>query len=97
MAKVTSKLQVTLPKRIAEHHRIAPGDEIEFQSAGDVIRIVPAGPGVRVRLDTRERLRLFDEATVRQQERAARMTVPDKPPKTRDWTREDLYTRGKQE
>lgn len=97
MAKVTSKLQVTLPKRIAEHHGIAPGDEIEFQSAGDVIRIVPAGRGLRSGLDTRERLRLFDEATLRQQERASRMGVPDKRSKTRDWTRQDLYTRGKHE
>ncbi len=97
MAKVTSKLQVTLPKRIAEHHGIAPGDEIEFQSAGDVIRIVPAGPGLRSGLDKRERLRLFDEATLRQKERASRMVVPDKRSKARDWKREDLYSRGKQE
>jgi bifunctional DNA-binding transcriptional regulator/antitoxin component of YhaV-PrlF toxin-antitoxin module len=28
MAKVTSKYQVTLPRRIAETYRIRPGDEI---------------------------------------------------------------------
>ena len=95
MAKVTSKLQVTLPKRIANHHGIYPGDEIEFQSAGDVIRIVPAGRRLGTGLDTRERLRLFDEATRRQDKRAARLAVADKPPKARDWKREDLYTRGK--
>lgn len=39
MSKVTSKLQVTLPKRIAERHGIAPGDEIDFESAGETIRI----------------------------------------------------------
>ena len=33
MAKVTSKLQVTLPKRLAEAHRIAPGDRIEVIEA----------------------------------------------------------------
>lgn len=95
MAKVTSKLQVTLPKRIAEHHGIAPGDEIEFQSAGDVIRIVPASRALGTGLDTRERLRLFDEASVRQDKRAAQLAVADKPPEERDWKREDLYTRGK--
>lgn len=95
MAKVTSKLQITLPKRIAEHHGIAPGDEIEFQSAGDMIRIVPAGRQLATGLDARERLRLFDEATLRQEKRAARLAVGDKPPKERDWKREDLYSRGK--
>lgn len=94
MSKVTSKLQVTLPKRIAEHHGIAPGDEIEFHSAGDVIRIVPAGRGRATVLDTRERLRLFDEATLRQETRNAQPAVADKRPKERDWKREDLYTRG---
>ena len=34
MAKVTSKLQVTVPKALAERHGIAPGDEIDWQSAG---------------------------------------------------------------
>ncbi|PZP64635.1 MAG: AbrB family transcriptional regulator, partial [Azospira oryzae] len=29
MAKVTSKLQVTLPKALAQRYRIRPGDEIE--------------------------------------------------------------------
>jgi AbrB family looped-hinge helix DNA binding protein len=95
MAKVTSKLQVTLPKRIAEQHGIAPGDEIEFQSAGEVIRIVPAASRAREQLDLRERLRLFDEASRRQSERAAQLALPDHPPDERDWQREDLYTRGK--
>jgi AbrB family looped-hinge helix DNA binding protein len=95
MAKVTSKLQITLPKRIAEQHGIAPGDEIEFQSAGEVIRIVPAGSRSRKRLDRRERLRLFDEASKRQAERASKLPLPDRPPAERDWQREDLYTRGK--
>ncbi|MDT8450543.1 MAG: AbrB/MazE/SpoVT family DNA-binding domain-containing protein [Wenzhouxiangellaceae bacterium] len=95
MAKVTSKLQVTLPKRIAEHHGIAPGDEIEFQSAGDVIRIVPAGREAHSALGTRERLRLFDEATARQRKRTSELALPGQPPVERDWTREDLYTRDK--
>ena len=41
MAKVTSKLQVTIPKHIAEEYGIAPGDEVEFVPAGDSIRVIP--------------------------------------------------------
>ena len=37
MAKVTSKLQVTVPKAIAEQYSIRPGDEIDWAPAGDVI------------------------------------------------------------
>lgn len=95
MAKVTSKLQVTLPKRIATQHGIAPGDEIEFESAGDVIRIVPARRKPRSRLSVEERLRLFDEATARQDHRAEKLRLPAQPPKKRDWRREDLYDRDK--
>ena len=94
MAKVTSKLQVTLPKRIAEHHGISPGDEIEFESAGDVIRIVPAGRAHGAELSTEERLRLFDEATARARHRARVLPEPEEVPGDRDWRREDLYTRG---
>jgi AbrB family looped-hinge helix DNA binding protein len=28
MAKVTSELQITIPKRIAEQHGISPGDQL---------------------------------------------------------------------
>jgi len=93
MAKVTSKLQVTLPKRIATQHGIAPGDEIEFESAGDVIRIVPARHRPRSQLSLDERLRLFDEASERQDRRAEKLTLPERPPNERDWRREDLYDR----
>jgi len=94
MAKVTSKLQVTLPKRIADTHGIRPGDDIEFQSIGDVIRIVPTKDSSRGELSIEERLRLFDEATDRLRHRAS----PDSPGpervKSRGWTREELYRRG---
>ena len=52
MAKVTSKLQVTIPKRIAERYAIAPGDDIEFVAAGDGIRIVPGGKRANTALST---------------------------------------------
>ena len=94
MAKVTSKLQVTLPKRVADLHGIAPGDEIEFISAGEVIHIVPARSAARALLSVEERRRLFDQATARQAQRTKDLPLRDQPTE-RDWRREDLYTRGK--
>jgi AbrB family looped-hinge helix DNA binding protein len=41
MSRVTSKLQVTVPKAIAERYGIRPGDEIDWVPAGDAIRVVP--------------------------------------------------------
>lgn len=94
MAKVTSKLQVTLPKRIAERHGIAPGDSIEFRSAGDIVQIVPAKTLRSSMLSTEERLRLFDESTARQRRRLAGLSMSDSSQGKRDWRREDLYDRG---
>ena len=95
MAKVTSKLQVTIPKHIADQYGIAPGDEVEFVPAGDSIRLAPTRGRSRGSLSTDERLRLFDEDTALQRKRQKRMDIPDKPAAERDWRREDLYTRGK--
>lgn len=92
MAKVTSKLQVTIPKQLAERYTIAPGDEIEWQAAGDVIRVVPPGR-LRRGLARGERLRLFDESTRRQQRRE-RAGTPPATDAGRGWTREELYERG---
>lgn len=94
MSKVTSKLQVTLPKAIATEFGIEPGDEIAFEAAGEVIRIIPPRARRRGRLSAAERLRLFDEATARQREREGRMKLPASPPAERDWKREELYRRG---
>jgi AbrB family looped-hinge helix DNA binding protein len=92
MARVTSKLQVTIPKAIAERYGIKPGEEIEWLPAGDAIRVVPPA-GHRQRPDIRRRLELFDRATERQRAREAERGDL---PKTADrgWTREDLYRRG---
>ena len=96
MAKVTSKLQITIPKRIAEEYGISPGDEIEFEAAGDAIRMVPAGARGRTGLTTAERLRLFDAATERQRLHEKTMSLPVNPSTERDWTRDELYDdRGK--
>lgn len=88
---MTSKLQVTVPKALADRYGIAPGDEIEWEAAGDVIRIVPAAAKSPA-LDRAGRRRLFDRATERQRQREA--AVPDRGAGDRGWTREDLYERG---
>ncbi|HEV8130958.1 MAG TPA: AbrB/MazE/SpoVT family DNA-binding domain-containing protein [Acidobacteriota bacterium] len=93
MAKVTSKLQVTLPKALAERYRIRAGDEIDWAAAGDVIKIVPPGQR-RPAVDRKARLKLFDQATARQRARHA-VRASRKPAGDRGWTREELYVRGR--
>jgi AbrB family looped-hinge helix DNA binding protein len=92
MSKVTSKLQVSVPKAIADRYQIRPGDEIEWIAAGDTIRVLPAGPR-RSADDVSGRLSLYDAATTRQRRRQTR-SGRTAPPKARGWTREDLYRRG---
>jgi len=91
MAKVTSKLQLTLPKAIADRHGIRPGDEVAVVSAGEAIRILPARQ--RQPADAQRRLALFDQATARQTERNA-AHAGAAPATDRGWTREELYERG---
>ena len=93
MAKVTSKLQVTIPKVLADRYQIRPGDEIRFEAAGDVIRVIPPSTGTPTAgLQLSERLGLFDAATERQRERQIGMPRPR--PRTRGWTRQALYRHG---
>ena len=92
MSKVTSKLQVTIPKTLAERHGIRAGDDIRWSSAGDGIRI-EIGPPERP-LSAEERLKLFDESVRRQRRRQAGRKYPKNPP-DRGWKREDLYVRGR--
>jgi AbrB family looped-hinge helix DNA binding protein len=92
MSKITSKLQVTLPKAIAERFKIKPGDEIAWEAAGEAIRVVPA-KRKKAKVEPRDRLRVFDQASKRQHEReAAQGTAPAAA--ERGWTRSDLYGRG---
>lgn len=89
MAKVTSKLQVTIPRRIADRYAIRPGDEIDWLEAGEAIRVLPAARG-EPRDDVEGRLALFDAATDRQRERQG--PEVDRPERReRGWSREDLY------
>jgi AbrB family looped-hinge helix DNA binding protein len=95
VARVTSKLQVTVPKSIAQQFSIRPGDEIDWIPAGDAIRVVKRLPARRKErsVPTATRLRLFDEATRRQSARDDR-PAPEGSGADRGWTREDLYRRG---
>ncbi len=92
MSKVTSKLQVTIPKILALRYGIAPGQEIDWRASGDAIE-------VRLRRDADQtsadfRLRLFDQATERQIARQ-RLRPVGPAPADRGWTREELYDRGR--
>ena len=92
MSRVTSKLQVTIPKAIAEPFGIKPGDEVEWVAAGGTIQLLPCRPDGG-RLNAEERLRLFRAATERQRQRNAEW-IGERNPADRGWTREELYQRG---
>lgn len=92
MAKVTSKYQVTLPKRIAETYRIRPGDDIDWMPAGEAIRVIPRGK--QAAPQSREsQLRSFDQATERHRQRASASAAGRS--RDRGWNREDLCGRGR--
>ena len=93
MAKVTSKLQVTVPKALAVQLGIRPGDDVDWAIAGGRLHVTPAKQRRHV-LDLETRIRLFDEATERQRrrEREAPVTPTEG---GRGWSREDLYDRGR--
>ena len=93
MSKVTSKLQVTIPKAIAARYSIAPGDELEWEPAAEFVRVVPTKRRKHAPNAT-ARLRLFDAATKRQRAREADTPTRAHSPSGRGWTREELYERG---
>ena len=103
MAKVTSRLQLTVPKAVADQYGIRPGDNLDWVPAGDVIRVVRSSPQKRPGRSIEERLALFDQATERQRWREAIPATAEIPVEpgwkpheiARGWRREDLYTRGR--
>jgi|SRR5579862_4660880 len=97
MPKVTSKLQLTVPKAIADQYGIKPGDELAWIPAGESIRVELVHRKAKAghELTTEERLALFDAGTKRlnalqadelKKNQGKRITR-----ETRGWTREDLY------
>jgi AbrB family looped-hinge helix DNA binding protein len=96
--KVTSKLQLTVPKKIADQYGIRPGDELEWIPAGDSIRVEllrKARKGQE--LTAEERVALFDANTkwidklqaeqLEQAKKSGHRTTRE----NRGWTREELY------
>ena len=95
MSKITSKLQVTLPKTLADRFHMRPGDEIDWQDAGDGIRVTPRSSRP-ARFSPEMRLQLFDEATRRQRRRQSRRRPqPVTKARGRGWSREELYRRDR--
>jgi AbrB family looped-hinge helix DNA binding protein len=105
-SKVTSKLQVTLPKAIADAFGIRPGDEIAWIATETALTVLPPRSAQRTGLTAEQRLELFEQ----QQERVRELTADpeyterwrrtfgdlgtaesDDPGARRGWTRDDLY------
>ena len=97
MPKVTSKLQLTVPKKIADQYGIRPGDELEWIPAGESIRVELVRRKAKAghQLSVEERLALFDAGTKRldklQAEELKKNQGKRVTRETRGWTREDLY------
>lgn len=91
---MTSKRQVTLPKELADEYGIEPGDEIDWERAGDAIRVRPRKRPAP-ELSVAERLALFDEATRRHEARWAGVHLEASTPQGRGWTRDELHDRGR--
>jgi bifunctional DNA-binding transcriptional regulator/antitoxin component of YhaV-PrlF toxin-antitoxin module len=96
---VTSKLQLTVPKRIADQYGIRPGDELDWVPAGESIRVElarrKAGGGLELTVE--ERLDLFDANMDRVDRlqaaelKEAKVKVTPTTRENRGWTREELY------
>jgi len=99
MSKVTSKLQLTVPKVIADRYGIRPGDELQWTPAGESIRIEleRGASGAGHQLSAEERIRLFDRGSERLNRiHKNQLKQPNRQPSSRGrgWKREDLYDRG---
>ena len=90
MAKVNRRLQITIPKHLAEQFGIQPGDDIEWSASAGAIRLTPRHAPNPDKIQAR--LRLFDQAMKRQSVRNKRNIREQ--PSDRGWKRDDLYTRG---
>jgi bifunctional DNA-binding transcriptional regulator/antitoxin component of YhaV-PrlF toxin-antitoxin module len=100
MSKVTSKLQVTIPKALATRYGIAAGDEVQWAAAGDALRLELAQQSTLRKTTIEDRLYSFDQATQRQQSRQTQSRQTQSPIAVaptgidRGWAREELYDRG---
>jgi bifunctional DNA-binding transcriptional regulator/antitoxin component of YhaV-PrlF toxin-antitoxin module len=92
MAKVTGKLQITLPKALADRCGIRVGDELDLRAAGRSIQIDKRHDREAAQV-RRDRLAHFDQATARQRHRQRRSR--GSAPAARGWTRDELYDRAR--
>ena len=96
---MTSKLQLTVPKKIADQYGIRPGDELEWIPAGESIRVELVRRKAKAghELSTAERLALFDANTKWLDElqagqlKHAQAQGTRSTRETRGWTRQELY------
>lgn len=96
---MTSKLQLTVPKVIADQYGIRPGDELEWIPAGDSIRVELVHRKAKTgnELTTEERLELFDANMARVDKlQAEELKEANKKGtritrENRGWTRAELY------
>ena len=95
MARVTSKLQVTIPKTVADRLGIRPGDDVDWRVEGQEARVSRTAPASRLTLE--ERQVIFDEMMRRQEARNRRWwrEYGKTDAADRGWTRQELYTRGR--
>jgi AbrB family looped-hinge helix DNA binding protein len=87
MARLTSKYQLTLPKAVAERAGLRPGDEVDCEPAGEIIRV--RSKKRTASRSVTDRLVLFDLATERQRHREDLLTPVGAT--ERGWTRDELY------
>ncbi|HTW58049.1 MAG TPA: AbrB/MazE/SpoVT family DNA-binding domain-containing protein [Terriglobales bacterium] len=99
MPKVTSKLQLTVPKKIADQYGIRPGDELEWIPSGESIRVELVRRKAKTghQLSVKERLALFDANTEwldklqAKEIKEARAKGTRITRENRGWTRDELY------
>lgn len=94
---MTSKLQLTVPKAIADRYGIRPGDELEWIAAGESIRVLLTKDESKADLNAEQRLALFDENTrwldelQAEELKGSRSSDERMTRENRGWTREELY------
>jgi AbrB family looped-hinge helix DNA binding protein len=91
MAKLTAKYQLTLPKAVAQRAGLKPGDDVDCESADEIVRIRRKAKSRMQPYSKTDRLILFDLATERQTRRQRSSPVADGI--SRGWTRDELYER----
>lgn len=89
MSRITSKLQVTIPKHLADLFGLRPGDEIQWIPDAGTLRVLL--PGSRSSLTVEERLSRFNLASGRIRHGAA--AAPGNELRDRGWSREELHER----